>query len=73
MDKSALVGRVKVRFLEGEEIPSDDVINEMLQTVIDRITIRIETTKELPDEASSIVVDASMKALRLRGFEGSTP
>lgn len=72
MDKATLVGRVKVRFLEGEEIPSDGVINEMLQTVIDRITIRIETTKELPDEASSIVVDASMKALRLRGFEGST-
>ena len=44
----------------------------MLQTVIDRITIRMETTMELPDTAGPIVVDAAMKALRLRGFEGST-
>lgn len=72
MDKAALVGRVKLRYLEGEEVPSDDVIGEMLQTVIDRITIRMETTAELPDTAGSIVVDAAMKALRLRGFEGST-
>lgn len=72
MDKAALVGRVKLRYLEDEEVPSDDVIGEMLQTVIDRITIRMETTMELPDTAGSIVVDAAMKALRLRGFEGST-
>lgn len=72
MELSALVERVKLRYLEGEEVPSDDVIGEMLQTVIDRITIRMETTTELPDTAGSIVVDAAMKALRLRGFEGST-
>lgn len=72
MEPSALVERVKLRYLEGEEVPSDDVIGEMLQTVIDRITIRMETTTELPDTAGSIVVDAAMKALRLRGFEGST-
>lgn len=72
MDKAALVDRVKVRFLDDEEVPADGVIDEMLQTVIDRITIRMETTAELPDTAASIVVDASMKALRLRGYEGST-
>lgn len=72
MEPSALVERVKLRYLEGEEVPGDDVIGEMLQTVIDRITIRMETTTELPDTAGSIVVDAAMKALRLRGFEGST-
>lgn len=72
MEPSALVERVKLRYLEGEEVPSDVVIGEMLQTVIDRITIRMETTTELPDAAGSIVVDAAMKALRLRGFEGST-
>ena len=72
MEPSALVGRVKLRCLEDEDVPSDDVIGEMLQTVIDRITIRMETTAELPDTAGSIVVDAAMKALRLRGFEGST-
>ncbi len=72
MELSALVERVKLRYLEDEEVPSDDVIGEMLQTVTDRITIRMETTTELPDTAGSIVVDAAMKALRLRGFEGST-
>lgn len=72
MELSALVERVKLRYLEGEEVPSDGVIGEMLQTVTDRITIRMETTTELPDTAGSIVVDATMKSLRLRGFEGST-
>lgn len=72
MEISSLTERVKLRFLEDEAVPDDNVIGEMLQTVIDRITIRVETTKELPDAVGSIVVDASMKALRLRGFEGST-
>lgn len=70
-ESNELVNRVKVRFLDGEEIPNDDVINEMLSTIRDRITIRMETTKELPEAAKSIVVDAAVKALRLRGYEGS--
>lgn len=72
MNAASLVSRVKLRYLDGEDVPEDAVIAEMLQTVIDRITIRMETTAELPDTAGSIVVDAAMKALRLRGFEGST-
>ena len=71
MDVSALTARVSLRYLEGEAVPSDNVISEMLTAVIDRITIRMETTEELPDVAGSIVVDAAMKALRLRGYEGS--
>lgn len=72
MDVTELTGRIKLRYTEGEALPGDDEIAEMLRTVIDRITIVMETTKELPDAAGSIVVDAAMKALRLRGFEGST-
>ena len=72
MTPAELVLRVKTRFLDGEEIPSDAAISEMLRTVIDRITIRMETTGELPAAVGSIVVDAAVKALRLRGFEGST-
>lgn len=72
MNAGSLTARVKLRYLDGEAVPSDEVINEMLQAVIDRITIRMETTAELPDAAGSIVVDAAMKALRLRGYEGST-
>lgn len=71
MDAASLVGRVKLRYLEGEDVPGDEVIIEMLETVSDRLAIRLETM-ELPKQAGSIVVDAAMKALRLRGYEGST-
>lgn len=70
-ESNELINRVKVRFLDGEEVPNDEVINEMLSTIKDRITIRMETTKELPEAVNSIVVDAAVKALRLRGYEGS--
>lgn len=72
MTPESLVSRVKARFLEDEAAPTDAAIVEMLRTVIDRITIRMETTAELPVAAGSIAVDAAVKALRLRGFEGST-
>ena len=71
MNTDTLVERVKLRFLEYEAVPSDEVIVEIIQTVSDRLKIRLETD-ELPDKAGSIVVDASIKALRLRGYEGST-
>lgn len=71
MDAAQLVDRVKLRYLEGEVVPDDAVIIEMLQTVIDRLTIRLKMM-EPPETAGSIVIDAAMKALRLRGYEGST-
>lgn len=72
MDIGSLSSRVKARYLEGEELPTDDAVREMLRTVIDRISIRVETAGELPEAAGSVAVDAAVKALRLRGFEGST-
>ncbi len=69
-EENPLVRRIKVRYTKGEAIPGDDVIEEMLLTVTDRLLIRLDVD-ELPDRAASIVVDASMKALRLRGTEGS--
>ena len=68
---AALIGRVKTRYLEGEKVPKDEAIAEAIVTVQDRLKIRLGTM-ELPETAGSIVVDASMKALRLRGYEGST-
>lgn len=65
-----LTQRVKLRFLEGEEVPSDEVIEEITRTVSDRLAMRLEV-ESIPPLAESIVVDASMKALRLRGYEGS--
>ena len=68
---AALSERVKTRFLEGEAVPDDAVIAEVIATIQDRLKIRLDTV-ELPETAGSIVVDAAMKALRLRGYEGST-
>lgn len=67
----ALVRRVQTRYTEGEFIPPDDVIEEYLMTVIDRLCIRLGCD-ELPERGESIAVDATMKALRLRGYEGSS-
>ncbi len=66
-----LVKRVKVRYLDGEAVPADDVIEEMLNTVSDRLKIQIDAN-ELPALANSLVVEAAQKCLRLRGYEGST-
>lgn len=70
MNLAVLTERVRVRFLEDEAVPSEDAIREMLQTVSDRLCIRLQV-EELPRLAESIAVDAAVKALRLRGYEGS--
>lgn len=62
--------RLKLRFSADEAVPEDGLLSELLQTVSDRISIRLET-EELPEVAGSVVVDATMKAVRLLGFEGS--
>lgn len=68
---TTLVERVKARYLPDEAIPDDSAIEEMIQTVSDRLLIRLKVD-ELPKLAESIAVDAAVKALRLRGYEGST-
>lgn len=72
MNTAELVARVKLGFLDGEDVPSDEVINEMLTRVSDRIKIRMKSSGTLPDAAGSIIVEASTKSLRLRGYEGTT-
>ena len=68
---AALVDRVKARYLPDEAMPDDHAIEEMIQTVTDRLLIRLKVER-LPRLAESIAVDAAVKALRLRGYEGST-
>ena len=68
---TALVDRVKAHYLPDEAIPEDSAIEEMIQTVSDRLLIRLKV-EELPKLAESIAVDAAVKALRLRGYEGSS-
>lgn len=69
MDVSKLAYRVSIWYTPDEVQPPDDVITEALQRVHDRIAIRLKFA-EVPDAAASIVVDAAMKLLRLRGYEG---
>lgn len=68
---ASLADRIKARYLEDEAVPADAVIEEMIATVSDRLCIRLKVA-ELPHLAESIAVDAAIKALRLRGYEGST-
>ena len=68
--KDGLRKRIAGRFLPGEVIPPDAVIDEYSQTIYDRLLI-LADCDELPSLGLSIVVDATMKALRLRGYEGS--
>lgn len=67
---ATLVDRVKSRYLLDEAVPRDAAIEEMLRTVSDRLCIRLKVSS-LPAVAESIAVDAAVKALRLRGYEGS--
>ncbi|MDY3129978.1 MAG: hypothetical protein SOW20_08165 [Berryella intestinalis] len=71
MGAKDIVERVKVRFIEGEEIPPDEVIHEFVSALSDRLSIRLRA-QSLPKAAESIVADAAMKAIRRRGFEGSS-
>ena len=57
--------------LEDEARPSREAVMEALQMVHDRLAIRLDTD-EVPERASSIIVGAAVKVLRLRGYEGST-
>lgn len=68
---AALVDRVKARYLPDEAMPGDSAIEEMIKTVTDRLLIRLKVD-DLPRLAESIAADAAVKALRLRGYEGST-
>lgn len=67
----SLENRIKVRFLDDEVKPNDEVIKEMITTIRDLLLIRLDAN-DLPDTVNSLVVEASVKALRLRGYEGST-
>lgn len=71
MEFSSLVGRVKVRYLDDEQVPSDDKITEALQTIHDRLAIRLDVD-EVPAKGASLIVSAAIKSLRLMGYEGST-
>lgn len=71
MKLADLVERVEVRYLDDEQKPSEEKILEALQTIHDRLAIRLDVA-EVPERGASIVVAAAIKSLRLMGYEGST-
>lgn len=61
--------RVLLRFSDDEDKPADAVCGEFIQSIYDRLCILIDADT-LPPRADSIVVDAAVRAIRQRGFEG---
>ena len=62
-----MLERVKLR-LEGETV-SDDVLSELIQTITDRLILRLGAS-DLPETFNSIVVDATVKMYRRLYYEG---
>ena len=67
MDET-LLWRVKTR-LDGSDMPGDDVLRECMQGVTDRLKLMVRADV-LPSPADSIVVDATVKAVNRRFYEG---
>lgn len=62
-----MLERVKLR-LEGEEV-SDEVLDELITTMTDRLVLRLGVS-DLPEAFNSIVVDATVKMYRRLYYEG---
>lgn len=65
------LSRVKARLDVWEDVPSDVWLKEVIQTLIDRVCMRIGVS-DLPVSAESLVVDATVKAVNRRFDEGVT-
>ncbi len=68
-DESAALARVRVRLTGYGDVPPDDVLSELVATVADRLRLRVGSA-DLPDMAWSVVVDATVKAVQRRFYEG---
>lgn len=60
--------RLKTR-LTGEDLPADEFLTELLQTIQDRLCLRIGE-ETLPDILGSILIDATVKLYRRRYYSG---
>lgn len=68
-DKADILKRIKIR-LKGDSV-TDDVLQEYIQTLEDRICLRINSD-EAPKSFYSIIVDASVKMYRRLWYEGES-
>lgn len=67
MDNEKILKRVRMR-ISGEEA-EDNILEEYIQTISDRLCLRIGE-KDLPDVFISICVDATVKMFRRTYYEG---
>lgn len=67
----SVLDRVKTRLEAVEDKPSDKWLEEVTHTLTDRICLRIGVST-LPITAESLVVDATVKAVNRRFYEGIT-
>ncbi len=63
-----LIDRVRAR-LQDEDI-SEDLLSEYIDTVSDRLCMRLGGLDDLPSQFNSICVDATVKMYRRRFYEG---
>lgn len=68
-DKSSIISRIKVR-LKSDSV-TDDMLTEYVQTLSDRICLRLNTD-EVPAVFYSIIVDAAVKMYRRLWYEGES-
>ena len=61
--------RLKVRLTNLSEVPPDEELGEIVRGLSDRVCMRLRV-RNLPDLAESIVVDAAVKVVRRRLYEG---
>jgi hypothetical protein len=66
---ATLSDRLRIRLKDEELQPDGDLIEELIQTVSDRICLRLGTVA-LPETMGSIAVDAAVKLLRRQYYEG---
>lgn len=67
-DETAL-SRLKVRLTTLSEVPADEELDEIVRGLSDRVCMRLRV-RTLPDLAESVVVDAAVKVVRRRLYEG---
>lgn len=69
VERLSVLKRIKVRLTD--DTVTDDILNEYIQTLEDRICLRLNEDK-VPKVFYSIIVDASVKMYRRLWFEGES-
>lgn len=65
-----ILKRVKTRLPELSDKANDELLNELVLTIKDRLLIRLGAGEQLPASFNSICVDATIKLYRRMYYEG---